>query len=93
MLQCDIDKTGKDVTVHASGSFEMIAVNIIQVIRAVYDQTKNAHPEAAEYFRDGLRAMVNNDKIWEIDTLGAHGKANASVVFIPVGGDESEHDP
>lgn len=91
MLQCNIDTTGKEVNIHVSGSFKMIAVNIMQIIRAVYDQTKSSQPDAAEYFRDGLKTMINNDRTWEVDALGTNGKGRAVVVYFP-DGDKNEHD-
>lgn len=86
MLHCDIDTTGKQVAVQAGGSFEMVAVNIIQIVRVVYDQIKNANPEAAQYFRDGFTNMINNERTWGVDTLGTTGRAEASVLFFEKGG-------
>lgn len=82
MMEVSIDESGRDVNVRAGGSFAEVAVNIIQVVRVVYDQIKNANAEAGQYFRDGFLRLVNDEKIWQTDALTHNGSAMASVVFM-----------
>lgn len=82
MLQCSVSDDGKEIFVDASGSFEIVATSVAQVVRVIYKQIKDSNENAGQFFKDGFINLINDEKIWDIDSLIPNHDVKSTVIYI-----------
>ena len=81
MLRCSISDDGKDIYIDASGSFEAVAASVAQIVRVLYRQIRESNEDAGQFFKDGFIRMINDEKIWNTDSLIPNHNVESMVIF------------